>query len=158
MRTILFVLLGFVLGCIFMFHQYNRTIDLFNLETPIAVLHGKASFYGAGDGFDGKPMANGRCYDKEAMTAAHRTLRLGSKVRVIDGTRSVILLITDRGPYKKGRIIDLSEAAARKLGMIERGVDQITIEVLYEPEEDITYHHENHHCLDKKDTEAEGPP
>jgi len=145
-----FGLLFFILGAVAEFRAHDNIIDMLNLEVPIA-FHGKASFYGKEDGFHGKCMANGEFYDKEAMTAAHRFLPLGTRVRVRYGGHSVILRITDRGPYKKGRIIDLSEAAARKLGLIEKGVDQVTVEVLSEPEEPETHHHENTGCLKEKD-------
>ena len=66
------------------------------------------------------------------LTAAHRTLPLGTRVRVTNtrNGRSVEVRINDRGPYGRGRIIDVSEAAARQLGMIDAGVVPVTIEVL----------------------------
>jgi rare lipoprotein A len=82
---------------------------------------GSASYYAAK--FDGRRTASGERFDNSAMTAAHRTLPFGTLVRVtnIANGRSVILRINDRGPFARGRIIDLSRAAASELGLIVRG-------------------------------------
>lgn len=130
-----------------MFIAYDETIDTLRIETPVAVLHGTASFYGAGDGFHGRCMANGLPFNKEAMTAAHRFLPLGTRVRVKYLTRSVVVRITDRGPYVTGRIIDMSEGSARALGMIKKGVVRVTIEVLEVPASPETYHRRNPVCM-----------
>ena len=92
--------------------------------------YGIASWYGGRH--HGGPTASGERFDKNAMTAAHRTLKMGTRVRVTrkKNGRTVIVRINDRGPYSKGRIIDLSEAAARKLDMIEDGIAQVKVEVL----------------------------
>jgi rare lipoprotein A len=77
--------------------------------------------------------ASGERFDKHALTAAHRTLKLGTRVRVTNqkNGRSVVVRINDRGPFgNKARIIDLSEAAAKQLDMIEAGVVPVTLEVL----------------------------
>jgi rare lipoprotein A len=89
---------------------------------------GLASFYGAG--LHGRPTANGERFDKEALTAAHKTLPFGTCVEVTSLTngRSVRVRINDRGPYVAGRIIDLSEAAARQLGMISSGVSRVRLD------------------------------
>lgn len=94
------------------------------------VQYGIASWYGGKH--HGGPTASGERFDKNAMTAAHRTLRMGTRVRVtrIKNGRVVIVRINDRGPYAKGRIIDLSEAAARKLDMIDDGIAKVKVEVL----------------------------
>lgn len=91
---------------------------------------GLASWYGAA--FHGKQAANGKRFDMEALTAAHRTLPLGSVVRVVNlaNGKHVHIRITDRGPYVRNRIIDLSRAAARRLGMIERGVSVVRIQLV----------------------------
>ena len=91
---------------------------------------GKASWYGGS--FHGGPTASGETYNKHSMTAAHKKLRFNTRVRVTNlrNGRSVIVRINNRGPYSKGRIIDLSEAAARKLDMIEAGVVPVRVEVL----------------------------
>jgi rare lipoprotein A len=91
---------------------------------------GKASWYGGS--FHGGPTASGETYNKHSMTAAHKKLRFNTRVRVtnLKNGRTVIVRINNRGPYSKGRIIDLSEAAARKLDMIEAGVVPVRVEVL----------------------------
>jgi rare lipoprotein A len=88
---------------------------------------GLASYYGKG--FHGRKTANGERFDKGAMTAAHRTLRFNSCVTVVHAVngRSVEVRVNDRGPYSGGRIIDPSEAAARRLGMIESGVARVRL-------------------------------
>lgn len=93
---------------------------------------GMASWYGNGDGFDGKPAANGEIFDKNALTAAHRSLPLGSIVRVVNASngRHVRVRINDRGPYVSGRMLDLSYAAARELGMVEGGISAVHVEVI----------------------------
>ena len=91
---------------------------------------GAASYYS--DRLAGNTTANGETYDPEALTAAHRTLRFGTRVRVVregDG-RSVEVCVNDRGPYVDGRVIDLSRAAAETLGMIRAGVVDVSIEVV----------------------------
>lgn len=89
---------------------------------------GVASWYGASH--NGRRTASGETYDMNDMTAAHRSLPFGSVVRVTreDDGRSVTVRINDRGPYARGRIIDLSAKAARDLGMTERGVARVKIE------------------------------
>lgn len=90
--------------------------------------HGYATFYA-----ESQMTASGERFDKHAMTAAHRTLRMGTMVKVTNerNGRSVVVRINDRGPFgNRSRIIDLSEAAARKLDMIEAGVVPVTLEVL----------------------------
>ena len=76
--------------------------------------------------------ASGERFNKNAMTAAHRTLPLGTRVRVTNtrNGKSCVVRINDRGPYSKGRIIDLSQAAARQLDMIDAGVAPVTLEVV----------------------------
>jgi rare lipoprotein A len=93
-------------------------------------LRGKASFYG----YDGSSYetAVGERFNPEAMTAAHRTLPFGTRVRVTNNNNglSVVVRINDRGPYIGGRVIDLSYGAARVIGMISNGIAPVTIEVL----------------------------
>jgi rare lipoprotein A len=98
---------------------------------PTGVQEGYATWYGGE--LNGSPTASGERFNKNAMTAAHRTLPLQTRVRVTNkhNGKSVVVRINDRGPYgKKSRIIDLSEAAARVLGMIDAGVVPVRIEVL----------------------------
>jgi rare lipoprotein A (peptidoglycan hydrolase) len=91
---------------------------------------GKASWYGRH--FHGKPTASGEVFDQRLMTAAHKTLPLGSRARVINlqNGNSVEVTINDRGPFVPGRIIDLSRAAADELGILESGLAQVRIEIL----------------------------
>ena len=90
------------------------------------VLAGLASWYGPG--FVGSPTATGAPYDPERMTCAHKTLRLGTVVRVSANGRAVSCLVNDRGPYVGPRILDLSRAGSRALGF--DGVQQVVVEVL----------------------------
>lgn len=94
------------------------------------VQRGLASWYG--DEFHGRLTSNREVYDMHAMTAAHKTLPFGTYVRVINlnSGKSVIVRINDRGPFIKDRIIDLSYAAARRLGVAEMGVAPVEIRVL----------------------------
>lgn len=91
---------------------------------------GVASWYGKE--FHGKLAANGEVFDMTAYTAAHRKLPLGSLVRVVNlaNGKSVQVRINDRGPYVTGRMLDLSHAAARELGMLEAGTSAVQIEVI----------------------------
>jgi rare lipoprotein A len=77
-------------------------------------------------------MASGENFDPQALTAAHRSLALGSRVRVtnLENNQTVTVTVTDRGPFVRGRIIDLSLAAAHALGMIEKGVTRVRVEAL----------------------------
>ncbi len=88
---------------------------------------GLATFYGRS--FQGQLTASGARYDRRAMTCAHRWLPFGSVVRVTDleTQRSVEVVVTDRGPHVRGRIVDLSLAAAEALGMVERGVARVRV-------------------------------
>lgn len=96
--------------------------------------NGRASWYG--DDFHGKQTSNGEAYDMHAMTAAHKTLPMNTVVRVTDehsGAQTVVR-INDRGPFVESRIIDLSYAAAKELGMERKGTAYVRLEVLgFEP-------------------------
>jgi len=91
---------------------------------------GNASYYGAE--FHGKPTSSGEIFDMNALTAAHRTLPLGTMVRVtnLENEKQVEVKINDRGPFVKGRIIDLSRGAAEKLEIIENGTAIVKIEII----------------------------
>jgi len=91
---------------------------------------GGASWYGPG--FHGRLTANGETFNSNHLTAAHRTLPFGTKLRVtnLNNGRSVIVRVNDRGPFIKGRIIDLSAAAARRIKMIDSGVASVKVEVM----------------------------
>lgn len=88
---------------------------------------GLASFYGAS--LHGRPTASGEPFDKDALTAAHRTLPFGACVVVtsLKSGASVTVRVNDRGPFVAGRIIDVSEGAARKLGFIDAGVTRVRL-------------------------------
>ena len=95
-----------------------------------SVSSGRASWYGPG--FHGRRTANGEVFNQNALTAAHRSLPFGTRVRVtnVNNGRSVVVRINDRGPFKGGRVIDLSAAAAHNLGMVHHGVVTVRLEVL----------------------------
>lgn len=90
------------------------------------VFSGKASYYWYSKG----KTASGSVFNRNHLTAAHRSLPFGTKVRVTHGGSSVIVTINDRGPFIRGRVLDLSLAAARSLGITDRGVAQVRAEVL----------------------------
>lgn len=91
---------------------------------------GHASWYGPG--FHGRLTANGERYNQYAMTAAHKTLPFGTRIRVTNmyNGRSVIVRINDRGPYIRGREIDLSKGSAQEIGLISSGVANVRLEIL----------------------------
>ena len=93
-------------------------------------ISGPASWYGPG--FQGRKTANGERFDQNALTAAHRTLPFGTKVRVTcnQSGKSVTVRINDRGPFHGNRIIDLSKAAASRIGIVSLGVGSVKMEVL----------------------------
>lgn len=99
-------------------------------DTSAETQEGVASFYS--DRFQGATTASGDSFDQQALTAAHPSLPLGSKVLVTrpDTGQEVEVLINDRGPFVKGRIIDLSKRAARELGMIRRGTAPVMVTLL----------------------------
>ena len=98
---------------------------------PLAVQQGLASYYGRE--FHGRKTANGEIFDMEAMTAAHRTLPFGTMVKVtnLKNDQSVTVRINDRGPFVEGRLIDLSQGAAKKIGI--DGVEQVRLEIIQQP-------------------------
>jgi rare lipoprotein A len=89
---------------------------------------GLASFYA--HRFHGRLTASGVRYDMHALTCAHPAAPFGTRLRVTDleSGRSVVVTVNDRGPFAKGRVVDLSLAAARKLGMVERGLARVRVE------------------------------
>ena len=96
----------------------------------IEVVQGAASWYGPG--FYGSTTANGERFSKGTLTAAHRTLPFGTKVRVtnLSNGRSVVVRINDRGPFKHHRVIDLAHGAASQLQMMQAGEVPVTLEIL----------------------------
>jgi len=95
-----------------------------------SAISGKASWYGAKH--HGKKTASGERFNQNALTGAHRTLAFGTQVKVTNtlNNKSVTVRINDRGPYSKGRSIDLSRAAAQKIDMISSGVAPVRLQVL----------------------------
>jgi rare lipoprotein A len=88
---------------------------------------GMASFYG---NESGSKTASGQRFNQNAMTAAHRSLPFGTKLRVTHGGQSVVVTINDRGPFIRGRVLDLSTGAARAIGLTGAGVGRVTAEVV----------------------------
>ena len=88
---------------------------------------GMASFYG---NESGSKTASGQRFNQNAMTAAHRSLPFGTKLRVTHGDRSVVVTINDRGPFIRGRVLDLSTGAARAIGLTGAGVGRVVAEVI----------------------------
>jgi rare lipoprotein A len=113
--------------CLFLFVTATARAVTRTVKTVVGI----ASYYG--HVHQGRRMANGQRFDESKLTAASRTLPLGTRVKVtsLQNQKSVIVTITDRGPAVKTRVIDLSTAAARALGMISRGVDKVRVEPLY---------------------------
>jgi len=103
------------------------------ISPPIQIAQavtGEASWYGPG--FHGQTTANGETFNQEELTAAHRSLPFGTKVKVtnINNGRSVVVRINDRGPFAAGRVIDLSAAAARVIGLLSSGIAPVQLEIL----------------------------
>ena len=109
-------------------HQNSR--ELASRSSREYAVVGIASYYG--DKFHGRRTANGEVYNKNAMTAAHRTLPFGTMVEVtfLRTGRSVVVRINDRGPFIEGRIIDLSEGAAREIGLRPHGIGDVRVRVI----------------------------
>jgi len=88
---------------------------------------GMASYYG---NESGRKTASGERFNQNAMTCAHRSLPFGTKLRVTHGERSVVVIVNDRGPFIRGRVLDLSTGAARAIGLTGAGVGRVTAEVM----------------------------
>jgi peptidoglycan lytic transglycosylase len=95
-------------------------------------MEGTASWYGGRDGFEGKPTASGEIYDSSQLTAAHRELPFGTIVEVtnLQNDQSVRVRINDRGPFIRGRIVDLSRAAAQQIGLLGPGVGEVRLTIV----------------------------
>ena len=102
--------------------------SLFSTSEKSAAKEVVASWYG--EKYRGRPTASGRLFNPDEMTAAHRTLPFGTKVRCQLGPKFVVVTITDRGPFIKGRTLDLSKAAFEKLASCEAGLLKIKMTVL----------------------------
>jgi rare lipoprotein A len=96
----------------------------------LLTIEGVASYYA--DDFHGKKTSNGETYDMNALTAAHRTFPFGTKVRVtnLENNKSVVVRVNDRGPFKEGRIVDLSLGAAKAIDLIRTGTARVRLDVL----------------------------
>jgi len=106
------------------------TLSLITNSMNAQTFSGKASYYA--DAFHGRKSASGKIFDMYKYTCAHKTLPFGTKLKVTNqkNGKSVMVEVTDRGPYIKGRILDLSKAAAMDLDMIKAGVVQVDIEII----------------------------
>jgi rare lipoprotein A len=91
---------------------------------------GKASFYA--DKFEGAPTASGEKYRHKKFTAAHKTLPFGTRIKVTNlaNNKSVEVVVNDRGPYVEGRVVDVSKAAAEELGFVNKGLAEVSVEVI----------------------------
>lgn len=114
-----------------------RAVDLSSFPAPLqqrSILRslgaGVASYYGRR--FQGRLTANGERFNMNALTAAHKTLPFGTRVRVTNprNGKSVTVRINDRGPFTRGRVIDLSRAAARRIGLISRGHGRVKLDIV----------------------------
>ena len=135
MNNFVLIFIFFLFSCT----SVPRYIDNYNTESPPGhtsknkkVYYGISSFYGIDDGFDGELTANGEIFDKDGISAAHKTLPLNSLIRVtnLNNGKSVTLKINDRGPYIEGRILDCSYGAAKKLDFVNAGTTKVKIKVL----------------------------
>jgi rare lipoprotein A len=108
----------------------TKPVNAANKNSVARTIRGMASWYGPG--FHGRRTASGQVFNQNALTAAHRSLPFGTRVRVTNlrNGRSTVVRINDRGPYSGGRIIDLSAAAARAIGMHNSGVANVKVEIL----------------------------
>ncbi|MCA9794548.1 MAG: septal ring lytic transglycosylase RlpA family protein [Candidatus Eremiobacteraeota bacterium] len=100
------------------------------LSAPVWAEEGLASYYA--DKFQGRPTASGQPYDRQALTAAHRTHPFGTRLRVtrLDTGQSVEVVVNDRGPHNPERVVDLSRKAAEELDLIRDGVIRVEVEVI----------------------------
>jgi rare lipoprotein A len=111
-------------------HHGHKAVDAnaaMNSSTGGRSFSGMASYYG---NESGSRTASGQRMNASAMTAAHRSLPFGTKLRVTHGERSVVVTINDRGPFIRGRVLDLSTGAARAIGLTSRGVGRVVAEVM----------------------------
>ena len=110
-------------------HSARRNRTEAPLPADVYEEEGTASWYGGGDGFAGRPTASGEIFDPALLTAAHRTLPLGTWIEVenLDTHQKVVVKVNDRGPFVRGRMLDLSKAAANRIGMLGTGMADVRI-------------------------------
>lgn len=123
-------LLPFLAGAVIFLTPLTGEAD----QGPERILFGIASYYS--ERFHGRPTASGELYDSKGLTAAHPTLPFGTLVRVhnLKNGRSLVVRINDRGPFHRGRIIDVSGTAARSLGFFRAGKAKVRLEVVELPD------------------------
>lgn len=127
-------LLGTMAGCAGSSPRFTSRTTPADRRDDTHQLDGVASYYA--DEFHGRTTANGETFDMNAKTAAHRTLPFGTVVVVtnLENGNSVTVRINDRGPFKDDRVIDLSYAAARQVGMIARGTARVQLRIVESPQ------------------------
>ena len=110
--------------------EWNRAWRTLNSGKILLTLEGIASYYA--QDFHGKQTSNGEIFDMNALTAAHRTFPFGTKVRVtnLENNKTVVVRVNDRGPFKEGRMMDLSMGAAKEIDLIRTGTARVRLEVL----------------------------
>ncbi len=108
----------------------RESISRESAEVASHQLVGIASYYA--DEFHGRTTSNGEIYDMHALTAAHKTLPFNTRVRVhnLENNKTIIVRVNDRGPFKDDRVIDVSLAAAKQLGLIANGTARVRLEIL----------------------------
>ncbi|MCG6205690.1 septal ring lytic transglycosylase RlpA family protein [Rhodopseudomonas sp. HC1] len=114
-------------------HRHHAQTDWRDANASLASNGGGRSFSGMASYYgneSGSRTASGQRFNAGAMTAAHRSLPFGTKLRVTHGGRSVVVTINDRGPFIRGRVLDLSTGAARAIGLTSRGVGRVVAEVM----------------------------
>jgi rare lipoprotein A len=114
-------------------HVAKASPSLFDANASIAPSTGGRSFSGVASYYgneSGSRTASGQRFNQNAMTAAHRSLPFGTKLRVTHGGRSVVVTVNDRGPFIRGRVLDLSKGAAGAIGLTGRGVGRVVAEVM----------------------------
>lgn len=134
-RTMKWLAIAFVVGVLWMFAPLANAVLSWSFKVPCIfcnfghaqTISGRASWYGSESG---NRTASGQRFNPAGMTAAHRSLPFGTRLRVTYRGCSVIVTVNDRGPFIRGRVLDLSAGAARAIGMHGAGVGHITAEVL----------------------------
>ena len=112
--------------------RYNNNQTNWKYKDTKDTFYGISSYYGLNDGFDGNLTANGEIFDKDGISAAHKTLPLNSVVKVtnLSNGKSLTLRINDRGPYIDGRILDCSYGAALELDFVQEGTTEVKVKVV----------------------------